>query len=56
MDDLAEALDPEWPGPIPFTILVDDQGKVLYRTLGKINPAEVRAKALEVMTNHWVPE
>ncbi len=55
VDELAEALDPEWPGPVPFTILVNQEGKVLYRVVGKINPAKVRKKILDVMGNYYVP-
>ncbi len=55
VDELAEALDPKWPGPVPFTILVDTDGTVLYRVVGKINPKEVRTKILEVMGNYYVP-
>ncbi|MCB1124537.1 MAG: redoxin domain-containing protein, partial [Verrucomicrobiae bacterium] len=53
IDDLAEALDPDWPGPIPFSILVDKDGKVVYRKLGKVDAEEVRLKVLESMGNYW---
>jgi hypothetical protein len=33
-DALAEALDPKWTGPIPYTILVEPGGKVIYRKEG----------------------
>lgn len=49
VDELAEVLDPEWPGPIPFSILIDQDGKVLYRRLGMIDPEAVKAKVVEVM-------
>ena len=54
LDDLADALDPEWPGPIPYSILVDQEGNVLYRKLGKIDPDEVRSKILDTLTRHYV--
>ncbi|MDB4473763.1 redoxin domain-containing protein [Opitutaceae bacterium] len=53
VDDLAEVLDPEWPGPIPYSILVDQEGNVLYRKLGKIDPEVVRNKILETLTRHY---
>ena len=31
MDDLMKALDPEAPGPVPYTVLIAPGGKVLYR-------------------------
>ena len=53
VDDLAEELDPEWPGPIPFSMLVDPEGNVLYRKTGKIDPVEVKTKVLEVMKTYY---
>jgi peroxiredoxin len=41
-DKLAEALDREWPGPVPYTLLIAPGGKVLYRKAGAIEPLEVR--------------
>jgi peroxiredoxin len=41
-DKLAEALDKEWPGPVPYTILVAPGGKVIYRKSGGIDPLEVK--------------
>lgn len=55
VDDLAEVLDPEWPGPIPYSVLIDQEGNVLYRKLGKIDPAVVRKQILETLTRHYMP-
>ena len=41
-DKLAEALDKEWPGPLPYTLLIAPGGKVLYRKSGPIEPLEVK--------------
>jgi peroxiredoxin len=41
-DKFAEALDQEWPGPVPYTILVAPGGKILYRKTGPIEPLEVK--------------
>ena len=41
-DQLAEALDKEWPGPVPYTLLIAPGGKVIYRKPGQIDPLEVR--------------
>ncbi|MDA0347894.1 MAG: redoxin domain-containing protein [Verrucomicrobia bacterium] len=56
IDALAEALDPDWPGPIPYSVLVDQAGNVLYRKLGKIDPDIVRAEILDTLTRHYIPE
>lgn len=42
LDALAEALDAEWPGPVPYTILIDPSGKVLYRKVGEFDPLELK--------------
>jgi len=41
-DKFAEALDKEWPGPVPYTMLIAPGGKVLYRKSGAIDPLEVK--------------
>jgi peroxiredoxin len=41
-DLFMEALDREWPGPLPHTLLVEPGGKVIYRKTGQIDPREVR--------------
>lgn len=46
-DALAEALDPEWEGPVPYTMLVAPDGEVLYRHHGVIDPLEVRRTIVE---------
>lgn len=41
-DKFAEALDKEWPGPLPYTLVIAPGGKILYRKSGPIDPLEVR--------------
>ena len=41
-DQFAEALDKDWPGPLPYTLVVAPGGKVLYRKSGAIDPLEVK--------------
>jgi peroxiredoxin len=41
-DKLAEALDQEWPGPVPYTVVIAPGGKVLYRKTGPIDPLELK--------------
>jgi peroxiredoxin len=40
--ELIEAVDPEWSGALPYTILVEQGGKILYRAQGPINMIEMR--------------
>jgi peroxiredoxin len=41
-DKFAEALDQEWPGPVPYTLLITPGGKIIYRKAGAIDPLEVK--------------
>jgi peroxiredoxin len=41
-DKLAEVLDKDWPGPVPYTMIVAPGGKVIYRKSGAIDPLEVK--------------
>ena len=55
-DELIKALDPEWPGPIPHTLVVAPGGEVIFRHNGSIDGDELRAKILEHMGRFYVPE
>jgi thiol-disulfide isomerase/thioredoxin len=46
-DELANALDKDWPGPLPHTILIAPGGKIVYRHTGAIEPLEVRRAIVE---------
>lgn len=39
---LVEAVDPEWNGALPYTVLVEPGGRVVYRALGAIDPLELK--------------
>jgi len=47
LDELAEALDKAWPGPIPYTILVSPDGKILFRKHDEIEPLKLRQTIVE---------
>ncbi len=56
---LIEAVDPTWPGGIPYTMLIEPGGKVAYRQLGQIDPLEARRAILAYCSNFlpwWVKE
>ncbi len=55
MDEVMLALDPEWPGGIPHTILVDTDGTILWRHNGLVDGETLRAKILEHMGDYYVP-
>ncbi|MBK1832572.1 redoxin domain-containing protein [Roseibacillus ishigakijimensis] len=41
-EELVKALDPEWNGAMPHTLLVDGEGKVLFRHTGVVEPLALR--------------
>lgn len=43
-DDLAEALDPAWEGPVPFTILVAPGGEIVRRWKEASDPDELKSE------------
>jgi len=43
-DRLAEALDPKWEGPLPYTILVAPGGKIVRRWKDEIDPQDLKSE------------
>ena len=41
-DALVEALDKEWPGPVPYTLLIAPGGKAIYRQTGEFDAMELK--------------
>ena len=48
-DKLAEVIDKEWPGPIPYTLLIAPGGKIIYRKSGPIESIELRKQVVEII-------
>lgn len=46
-DELAEAIDPEWQGVLPHTIMVEPGGKIIHRVSGEIDPDALKAVIVE---------
>ena len=44
---LIEAIDPKWQGAIPYTLVVEPSGKILYAQQGVIDPAELKKIIVE---------
>jgi len=44
---LIEAIDPKWPGALPYTMLVEPGGKIVYAKEGIIDPAEIKKLIVE---------
>ncbi|MDR3713822.1 MAG: redoxin family protein [Puia sp.] len=48
---LIEAIDPAWQGALPYTLLVEPGGKIVYSKQGSIDPAELKKTIVE---NHLI--
>lgn len=46
-DVMAQAIDPEWTGALPHTVLVAPGGKILWRHSGELDIVEVRRQILK---------
>jgi len=44
---LIEAIDAKWPGALPYTILVEPGGKIVYAKEGAVDPAELKKAIVE---------
>ncbi len=44
---LIEAIDPNWQGALPYTILVEPGGKIVYARQGPIDPYQMRKTIVE---------
>lgn len=52
-DALAEALDPEWNGALPYTLLVAPGGEIIYRHTGMIDPLEVKRAVVDYVGRYF---
>ncbi|MBW7998002.1 MAG: redoxin domain-containing protein [Candidatus Glassbacteria bacterium] len=50
---LIEAVDPEWPGSLPYTLLVAPGGEVLRRWSGQIEPQVVKTAVVEKLGRYY---
>ena len=53
MDSLIQALDPDWEGPQPHTVLIAPGGKIVFRHTGEVKEEALLEKILDVMTNGY---
>ncbi|MEX2594065.1 MAG: redoxin family protein [Anditalea sp.] len=47
--DLIEVVDKDWQGSLPYTALVDPEGKVLYKVEGTIDPGVLKTKIVDYL-------
>lgn len=51
---LVDAVDKEWPGALPYTLLIEPGGKVIYRVLGELSPLDLK-KAIVGRLGRYYP-
>jgi len=55
MESLIEALDPEWEGPQPHTVLIAPGGEIVFRHNGMIEEEPLLSKLLDEMSRTYQP-
>jgi peroxiredoxin len=50
---LIETIDPQWQGALPYTMLIEPGGKVIYRTQGTINPQEMKRMIVDKIGRYY---
>jgi peroxiredoxin len=48
-DALAQALDPNWPGGYPYTVVIAPGGKVLYRAAGALDVHDLQSRLVDML-------
>ena len=51
--DLIEAVDKEWPGSLPYTLIIKPGGEILYKKFGLINAYEVKKIVVEYLGRYY---
>ena len=44
---LIELIDPKWQGALPYTLLVEPNGKIIYQKQGAVNPLKMKTLIVE---------
>ena len=51
---LQSAFDPTWESAVPYTVLLDPNGRVLYKNLGSVNVLELRRTILANLPSDYI--
>ena len=52
-DELIKALDAEWPGPLPHTVVIAPDGKIIYRKTGQFDLTELQSRLVEELGPYY---
>ncbi len=50
---LIDAVDEEWPGALPYTVLVAPGGEVIFRMLGEIDPLAIKRAVVDAVGRYY---
>lgn len=50
---LIEAVDADWPGALPYTIIVKPGGEIVFRMLGEIDPIEIKKAVVDNIGRYY---
>lgn len=50
---LADALGVDWPGALPFTLVVKPGGEIVYSKMGPIDPLELRRAIVDELSRYY---
>jgi peroxiredoxin len=48
-DPLINAFDPDWSGAVPYTVLLDPEGRIIHRETGSIDPLALKRAIVKAM-------
>jgi len=51
---LQMAFDPTWDSALPYTVLIDADGKILYKKLGGVDMLELRRTILAYLPSDYI--
>jgi hypothetical protein len=54
-DELFDAVDPEWQGAVPYTLLISPAGEVVHRVHGEFEPLELKRAIVEQLGRTYAP-
>ncbi len=50
---LIEAVDEDWPGALPYTVLVEPGGKIIFSMLGEIDPLAIKKAVVSYVGRYY---
>ena len=55
-DDLMKVLDPQWPGPLPYTLVIAPGGEVISRWSGQVDSEKLQNQLIDYLGGFHHPK